>query len=234
LTSKEESVPALSEHQPIRTYKPRRGRITARQARALERDDAHLLIPDHQFDLTQLFGGLEVICEIGFGTGITTAAMAKARPDLGFLAIDVHTPGIGDLIARIREEQLSNIYVVEGDAIQVLAECIARQSLRGVRSFFPDPWPKARHHKRRLVQPERVELIASRVRENGTWDIATDWLPYADHIESLMTQMPQWHGGKVARPDWRPLTHYESLGLDQGREISDFRYVRTQVPCITP
>lgn len=223
-------MPAQSEHQPIRTYKPRRGRITARQARTLEERHAHLLEPNGPIDLAHLFGGRGVICEIGFGTGATTAAMAKDRPDLGFLAIDVHTPGVGDLVARVVEEGIDNLCVIEGDAIAVLRDCIEPGALAGVRSFFPDPWPKARHHKRRLVQPERIALIAGRVRAGGTWELATDWAPYAEHIEATMALAPQWDGGPVPRPAWRPVTHYEAIGLAHGRTIRDFRYVRTQVP----
>ena len=220
---------AESEHPPIRTFKPRRGRITARQSLALEISSPYLLAADGSLDLASLFGGKPVIVEIGFGTGITTAAMAKAEPDIGLLAIDVHTPGVGDLVARIHEEEIHNLLVIEGDAIQVLAQSIGPDSLRGIRSFFPDPWPKARHHKRRLVQPERVQLMASRVTAGGTWDLATDWLPYADHIAEFMATQPQWIGGPVERPDWRPITHYESIGLSRGRVITDFRYVRTEV-----
>ena len=220
---------AESEHPPIRTFKPRRGRITARQSLALEISSPYLLATDEPLDLGLLFHGKPVIVEIGFGTGITTAAMAKAEPDIGLLAIDVHTPGVGDLVARIHEDEIHNLLVIEGDAIQVLAQSIRPNSLRGIRSFFPDPWPKARHHKRRLVQPDRVQLMASRVAAGGTWDLATDWFPYAEHIAEFMATQPQWIGGPIERPGWRPITHYESIGLSHGRVITDFRYVRTEV-----
>lgn len=220
---------AESEHPPIRTFKPRRGRITARQSLALEISSPYLLATGEPLDLGLLFHGKPVIVEIGFGAGITTAAMAQAEPDIGLLAIDVHIPGVGDLIARIHEEEIHNLLVIEGDAIQVLAQGIRPNSLIGIRSFFPDPWPKARHHKRRLVQPERVQLMASRVIAGGTWDLATDWLPYAEHITEFMATQPQWIGGPIERPSWRPITHYESIGLFHGRVITDFRYVRTEV-----
>ena len=220
---------AESEHPPIRTFKPRRGRITARQSLALEVSSPFLLDANQPLDLPTLFGGKRVIVEIGFGTGVTTAAMATAQPDIGFLAIDVHTPGVGDLVARIHEENIANLFVIEGDAITVLESCIAPNSLLGIRSFFPDPWPKARHHKRRLVQPERIQLMASRVVAGGTWDLATDWLPYAEHIAEIMATQPEWVGGPVDRPDWRPITHYEAIGLSNDRVITDFRYVRTGI-----
>ena len=223
-------MPAESEHPHIRTFKPRRGRITERQARALEEQSPFLIRTSDSLDLNEIFGGKEVVLEIGFGTGSTTAAMATAQPEFGFLAIDVHTPGVGDLIARVHEEGLTNLYVIEGDAIELLEHQIAPASLAGIRSFFPDPWPKVRHHKRRLVQPERIQLIASRVKVGGTWNIATDWEPYAEHIEEIMAQQSQWIGGKIERPIWRPVTHYESIGLAYGRVINDFEYQRTQTP----
>lgn len=218
-----------SGHPPVRTYKPRRGRITNRQARGLTQDSPYLLTPTGVLDLEALFEGLPVVLEIGFGTGITTAQMAAQEPELGFLAVDVHTPGVGDLVSRIHDEGLSNIRVIAGDAMHVLEHNLTSGSLAAVRSFFPDPWPKVRHQKRRLVQPERVRLIADRVRPRGTWDLATDWSPYADHIEAVLGASSQWYGGRVDRPHWRPVTKYESLGREQGREISDFRYMRSDI-----
>lgn len=217
------------EHPPIRTYKPRRGRLTTRQARELTTESQYLLPADEDLDLESLFDGRPVFLEIGFGTGITTAQMAAQEPEFGFLAVDVHTPGVGDLIGRIHDEGLSNIRVIAGDAMQVLEHHLKGSSLAGVRSFFPDPWPKIRHQKRRLVQPDRALLIADRVQTGGTWDLATDWSPYADHIELTLGACPHWRGGRVPRPHWRPVTKYEALGLEQGRQIADFRYVRTEL-----
>lgn len=214
---------------PIRTYKPRRGRITNRQARGLTQQSVYLLVPDGLLDLETLFDGRPVVLEIGFGTGITTAQMAAQEPELGFLAVDVHTPGVGDLVSRIHDEGLSNVRVIAGDAMHVLEHSLLPASLAAVRSYFPDPWPKVRHQKRRLVQEERVRLIADRVRPKGTWDLATDWSPYADHIEATLDASAQWQGGRVDRPTWRPVTKYESVGLEQGRQIADFRYVRTNI-----
>ena len=220
---------ASTDYPPIRTYKPRRGRITDRQARALTIDSPFLLRADGPLDLDSLFGQRPVVLEIGFGTGITTAQMAAAAPDVGILAVDVHTPGIGDLVGRIHEEGLSNLRVIEGDAIQVLQDCLEPASLAGVRSYFPDPWPKSRHHKRRLVQPGHAHVIASRVRVGGTWELATDWAPYAEHIREVLGSDAHWEGGQVDRPAWRPITHYESIGIANGRVIADFRYSRTDI-----
>lgn len=188
-----------------------------------------MLSPEGVLDLVELFEGRPVILEIGFGTGITTAQMAAQEPEVGFLAVDVHTPGVGDLVSRIHDEALSNIRVIAGDAMHVIEHNLASGSLAGVRSFFPDPWPKARHQKRRLVQEDRTRLIADRVRAEGSWDLATDWSPYAEHIEAILGRSSCWRGGRVTRPNWRPVTKYESLGIAQGREIADFRYVRTDI-----
>ena len=214
-------------HPAIRTYKPRRGRITQRQARGLHADADCLLAPDGILDLEEMFHARPVILEIGFGTGVATAQMAAQRPDLGFLAVDVHTPGVGDLVNCIQEQGLQNIRVIAADVMQVLQQHLATGSLHGVRSFFPDPWPKPRHHKRRLVQPANVRLIADRVRKQGSWDLATDWSPYAEHISDVLGTSPHWAGGRVARPDWRPVTKYEARGIERSHEISDFHYLRT-------
>ena len=211
----------------IRTFKPRRGRVTPRQAAALAVDDGLLLPIDGQpLDLARLFVDRPVVLEIGFGTGSTTAAMAEAEPDVGILAIDVHTPGIGDLLQRIREQQLPNLRVMEGDALEVLRTMVPEGALAGVRTFFPDPWPKARHHKRRIVTAEHATLIGSRCRVGAAWDLATDWAPYAEWMREVLDGHPMWAGGIVDRPEWRPVTRYESIALAQHRVITDLRYVR--------
>ena len=211
----------------IRTYKPRRGRVTPRQAAALAVDDGlRLPVDGRLLDLRSLFDARPVIVEIGFGTGSSTAAMAQADPQSGILAIDVHTPGIGDLLHRIRAEGLGNVRVMEGDALEILRTMIPEGALAGVRTYFPDPWPKARHHKRRIVTPAHATLIASRCMIGATWDLATDWAPYAEWMIEILDAHPMWRGGVVERPAWRPVTRYESTALTQGRSIIDLRYVR--------
>ena len=210
----------------IRTYKPRRTRITARQSSALVAQ-ADFLIPleSARIDLSSIWGaGVPVVMEIGFGSGRTTARMAADDPATGLLAIDIHTPGIGDLLSRIREERLANVRVMEADALVVLSRMIPPHSLAGVRSYFPDPWPKSRHHKRRLVQPPVLDLIGSRLVEGGWWHLATDWAAYAAAISACFAADPGWEGGRVPRPDWRPETPYEHRALREGRAVVDLRF----------
>lgn len=210
----------------IRTYKPRRTRITDRASRALVEQAAFILDPSaRDLDLAGTWGdGVPVILEIGFGDGLATAGMAAADPATGILAIDVHTPGVGDLLARIGEAGLANVRVMEADALGVLNRLVPPHSLAGVRSYFPDPWPKARHHKRRLVQPEVLDLVHSRLVPGGTWHIATDWDEYAEWIGTCFSEDTRWHGGVVDRPSSRPVTRYERRALRDGRAITDIQF----------
>lgn len=210
----------------VRTYKPRRGRVTPRQQQGLAEGAAFLLNADAPIRV-QWPSTLPLVLEIGFGTGEVTATMAAADPHTDILAIDVHTPGVGDLLGRIVRHDLANVRVIEGDALDVLEKCVAAGSLAGVRSYFPDPWQKARHAKRRLVQPAIVELIATKLQPGGTWWIATDWAEYADVITEVFEAATGWSGGVIPRPDDRPLTRYERRGISAGRSITDFAWVRT-------
>lgn len=211
----------------IRTFKPRRGRVTPRQASALAIEDGLLLPLDQRpLDLAAVFDGRPVILEIGFGTGAATAQMASEDPATGILAVDVHTPGIGDLLHRIRALELHNVRIIEGDALEVLRSMLAPGALAGVRTFFPDPWPKARHHKRRIVTAENASLLAERTRIGGTWHLATDWQEYADSMRAVLDAHPLWGGGVIERPDARPITRFEATGLKHGRVITDLEYVR--------
>jgi tRNA (guanine-N7-)-methyltransferase len=209
----------------VRTYKPRRSRITARAERALTDQQQFLLPTDTPIDIESIWGaGAPVVLEIGFGDGVATAAMAADDPSTGILAIDVHTPGVGDLLARIGELGLSNVRVIEGDALAVLADRISPACLAGVRSYFPDPWPKARHHKRRLVQPAVLDLVRSRLASGGWWHLATDWPEYAEAIDATFSADGHWSGGVIERPDARPVTRFERRALRDGRPITDLVY----------
>lgn len=214
----------------IRTFKPRRSRISARESTALI-EQSHLLIGDEPIDPTSVWGpGVPVILEIGFGSGTSTAAMAASDPTTGILAIDVHTPGVGDLLWRLGREHLTNVRVMEADALDVLARLVPQGALAGVRSFFPDPWPKSRHRKRRLVQPAVLELVGSRLAPCGTWHLATDWAPYAASMVEVFAADPRWQGGVVDRPGSRPITPYEGRALRAGRAVTDLIFTHRDDP----
>ena len=210
----------------IRTYKPRRGRVTPRQRAAIDAGHGILIEPD---EIAACIAGWPgpVVLEIGFGTGTATALMAEADPTKLIIGIDVHTPGVGDLLDLTMTRRLRNVAVLEADAIAVLRLHTPPASLAGVRSFFPDPWPKARHHKRRLVTEDHAVLIATRVATGGTWHLATDWSEYAEQMREVLDASPAWEGGTIPRPDARPVTHFERRAIRDGRPIVDLCYRRT-------
>jgi tRNA (guanine-N7-)-methyltransferase len=223
----------------IRSFQPRRSRVTSGQADALRRMwSAWGLDIDGQrvLDLGEMFGGLPVVLEIGFGMGEATAQMAAADPGTGILAVDVHTPGQGNLFRLAEDKGLSNIRVANGDAMILLREMLPPGSLAGVRVYFPDPWPKKRHHKRRLIQPEFLDLVAGRLRTGAVLHCATDWEPYAEQMLELLSAHPGFEncrpdGGYAPRPAFRPLTRFESQGLDKGHPVHDLLFRRVpQVP----
>ena len=223
-----ESETADFHHAHIRTFKPRRGRVTQKQNSALTNLSAPILsVTDELLDFDAIWPGIDdVIIEIGFGTGTATVIMAMEDRATGLLAIDVHTPGVGELLHRIDEENLTQVRVIEGDAVVVLKQMIPPASLAGVRLYFPDPWPKARHHKRRIVQPEYVLLIATLIRPGGFWHLATDIVDYAEQMIEVLDASPAWTGGVIERPGYRPVTKYESIALEAGRPITDLMYTR--------
>lgn len=185
-----------------------------------------------QVDLGELFDGRPVVMEIGFGMGEATAQMAADDPDTGILAVDVHTPGQGNLLRLAERNGLSNVRVANGDAIILLGEMLPPAALDGLRVYFPDPWPKKRHHKRRLIQPEFLTLAASRLRPGGPLHCATDWEPYAEEMLRVLTEHPAFantvpDGGYAPRPAFRPLTRFEGQGLDKGHRVHDLLFRRT-------
>ena len=214
----------------IRTYIPRRGRVSERQATAIA-EAGGLLLPmgAEILDLGEIFAGLPVVLEVGFGTGSATVTMAESAPDLGILAVDVHTPGLGDLLYRTRERRLTNICAIAGDALVVAEQMLSQSALEGIRTFFPDPWPKARHHKRRLVAPANAALLASRTKVGGFWHLATDWQPYAEQMQEVLDASRQWTGGVIPRPTDRPITRYEATAIREHRNSTDLWYRRTKV-----
>ncbi|GAA3917045.1 tRNA (guanine-N(7)-)-methyltransferase [Amorphoplanes auranticolor] len=220
---------------PIRTFHPRRGRMSSRHADAMAdvwpRYGLTVLDGDRTpLDLVELFGrDAPRVLEIGFGMGDTTAAMAAADPGRDYLAVEVHTPGIGNLLSLIGERDLTNVRVAHGDAMELVRKLPA-SSLDAVHAFFPDPWPKARHHKRRLIQPANVALLRDRLRPGGTLHCATDWAHYAQAMAETLDADPgltNAHGGFAPRPAHRPETKFERRGVGSGREIFDLIYRRT-------
>jgi tRNA (guanine-N7-)-methyltransferase len=224
------SETGTTETRPIRTFHPRRGRMSSRHT------DAHaalwprfgLIVTDGDrtpLDLAGLFGGpAPVVLEIGFGMGDATAAMAAADPERGYLAVEVHTPGIGNLLALVGELGLTNVRVAEGDAME-LVHRIGPGALDAVHVFFPDPWPKARHHKRRLIQPANVALLRERLRPGGVLHCATDWPEYAVAMAETLDADPGLRRLPAA-PHGRPETKFERRGSAAGRPITDLRYAR--------
>ncbi|MFT3666053.1 tRNA (guanosine(46)-N7)-methyltransferase TrmB [Piscinibacter sp.] len=181
-------------------------------------------------DFSTTFGRrAPLVVEIGFGMGDATARIAAARPDTDFLGIEVHPPGVGALLQRIDEHGLTNLRIVQHDAVDVLEHMVAPATLAGVHVFFPDPWHKKRHHKRRLIQPPFVALLASRLAPGGYLHCATDWEPYAQQMLEVLSGEPllanrfdTW----APRPDYRPLTKFENRGLKLGHGVWDLIFTR--------
>ncbi len=217
----------VSLKRPIRSYVLRQGRVSNAQARA-----HHELLPslgisfsNQPLDLDAVFGrrGPKIL-EIGFGMGETTATIAAAHPENDYLGIEVHTPGVGSLLKQIGERGLSNLRLIQHDAVEVLHEMIAPASLDGAHIFFPDPWPKKRHHKRRLVQADFVALLASRLKPGGYLHLATDWEEYAEQMLAVLSAEPQLENtaaGYAQRPAYRPQTKFETRGLKLGHGVWD-------------
>ena len=182
---------------------------------------------DQKINLAELFpDSKRIIMEIGFGMGEATAQIAAADPTTGYLAVEVHRPGIGKLLLRIEEVGLKNLRTIEGDAFEVFEQMTLDSSLDGVHLFFPDPWPKARHFKRRIVNQEFIAAVAVKLKPGAFFHIATDWQPYAEWIAEEFTKQSFFSGGEVDRPDWRPLTRFEDQGINKEHPVTDFRFTK--------
>ena len=219
-------------HRPIRSYVLRQGRVSNAQQRAYDALLPEFGIPfAHELlDLDRVFGrSAPKILEIGFGMGETTAEIAAAHPENDYLGIEVHTPGVGSLLKQIRERTLTNIRVIQHDAVEVLTHMIPLRAFDGVHIFFPDPWPKKRHHKRRLIQPAFVALLAERMKPGACLHVATDWQDYAEQVLAVLSAEPQLRNtakGYAQRPDSRPPTKFEQRGLRLGHEVWDIVFRR--------
>jgi len=220
------------EQRPIRSYVLRQGRVSNAQKRAHD-----TLLPrygleyrDSPLDLEQVFGrNAPRVLEIGCGMGETTVAIAAAHPGTDYIGIEVHTPGVGSLLKQIDAAGLGNVRVIQHDAVAVLQQMIAPACLDGIHIFFPDPWPKKRHHKRRLIQPPFVALAASRLRPGGYLHAATDWHEYAVQILAVLDAEPllaNTAGAYAGRPAYRPQTKFETRGLKLGHGVWDIVFRR--------
>jgi len=223
-------------HRAVRSFVLRQGRVSNAQARAVEDLLPRYGIPFQTtpLDLAAVFGaGRPVVLEIGFGMGETSAAIARARPDTGFLGVEVHTPGVGNLLQILAREGITNLRIVQHDAVEVLDAMIAPASLAGVHIFFPDPWPKKRHHKRRLLQPPLVARIASRLVPGGYLHLATDVDDYAGQMHEVVGASG-WFTGFTQedrdRHPARPATKFESRGVRLGHHIHDLLFRRSAQP----
>ena len=226
---------AVLRRRSVVSFADRGGRMTAGQQRAWERSwsrygrDADELATS-ELDADRWFGRVAPLrVEIGSGMGETTAALAEAEPDVNHLAVEVYPPGLAQLLMRIEERGLRNLRLLRGDAVVVLADRVAPGSLAGIRVFYPDPWPKRRHHKRRLVQPDTVHLLATRLAPGAVLHLATDVADYAEEMRAVTDAEPLLdnpHGGFAPRPDWRPRTKFEARAETEGRPSRDLLLVR--------
>ncbi len=220
-------------HRPIRSFVLRQGRISKAQRRAHDALLPKFGIPytAHPIDLDQVFGRrAPKVLEIGFGMGETTAAIAAQHPTTDYLGIEVHTPGVGSLLKRIAELNLTNVRIIQHDAVEVLRDMIAPFTFDAVHLFFPDPWPKKRHHKRRLVQPPLVSLLCERTKPGAYVHVATDWQEYAEQILAVMSAEPRLVNTApdyAPRPDYRPQTKFETRGLKLGHGVWDIVFRKT-------
>jgi tRNA (guanine-N7-)-methyltransferase len=216
----------------IRSYVRRAGRTTVGQAKALEALGPQYLLAyqPQPVDLAQAFGrAAPTILEIGFGMGEATAHIAGLMPEKNFLCCEVHPPGVGALLKRIGEQGLTNIRIVQHDAVQVLEHMLAPDSIAGVHIFFPDPWHKARHNKRRLLQPPFVAKLVTRMQPGAYLHCATDWEPYAQQMMEVLAAEPLLQNtaaGFAPRPEYRPLTKFENRGLRLGHGVWDVVFTR--------
>ena len=227
MSDKTVSTQSTTAHPPIKSFVRRAGRMGTGQQRALETLAPKYVVPfeAHQADWAGHFGrAAPTVLEIGFGMGGATAAIAAARPDINFIGVEVHEPGVGALLKLIDEGSLPNLRIVQHDAVEVLRHMVPQKSLAGVHIYFPDPWHKKRHHKRRLIQPGFVSQLVSYLAPGGYLHCATDWEPYAQQMLEVLSAEPQLHNtseGYAPRPDWRPLTKFEHRGMKLGHGVWD-------------
>jgi tRNA (guanine-N7-)-methyltransferase len=217
------------ERPSVRSYSIRGSRITdaQRQAKTALQAIHGIEFKQELIDLQQIFPtSHSIIMEIGFGMGEATAIIAKNHPNNGYIAVDVHPPGIGKLLARIVENNLTNLKVIEDDVHVVLQHMIPDESLDGIHLYFPDPWPKKKHNKRRIVNEGFLQLIHPKIKKGGFIHIATDWVPYAESIQEVFAASTLFAGGVIDKPEWRPITRFEGQGIDKDHAVNDMLYTK--------
>ncbi len=209
-----------------RSYSLRGNRMTRAQTLAMNSHwDKYAISVDNNLLINEIFPDKsQTILEIGSGMGEATAQIALNNLDTGYVAVEMHKPGLAALLLLIMEKQISNIKMIREDATYLLANFIPDSSLDGIHLLFPDPWPKNRQHKRRIVQDDFIELIARKLKPKAFIHIATDWQPYAQWIQTKFDNNSNFSGGIVARPSWRVLSKFEGQGLKKGHTVTDFRY----------
>ncbi|MBD1584213.1 tRNA (guanosine(46)-N7)-methyltransferase TrmB [Pseudoalteromonas sp. S16_S37] len=220
----------------VRSFVKREGRLTKGQQAAIDKCWPTMGLEHNQgmLDFSKVFGNDNaVVLEIGFGMGKSLVEMAKNAPNLNFIGIEVHRPGVGACLMDADEQQVTNLRVFEHDAVEVLADCIPDESLTTMQLFFPDPWHKKRHHKRRIVQPEFVESLRKKLKIGGVFHMATDWENYAEHMLEVMLAAPGYENTSttndyVPRPDNRPLTKFEQRGHRLGHGVWDLMFKRVE------
>ena len=211
-----------------RSFRLRGTRMTDGQAVAYEKYwDAFSLPADQKINPREVFPQAKsIVMEIGTGMGEATALIAKTFPEIGFIGVELHKPGLGSLLNRIEEFELNNVRLICEDARVLLEENFPDNSLDGFHLYFPDPWPKVRHWKRRIVQPEFVKLIHQKLKPGGYIHIATDWVPYAEWISARFEESKLFTGGAIERPEFRPISKFEGQGIRKGHLDTDLRYFR--------
>jgi tRNA (guanine-N7-)-methyltransferase len=217
------------ERPSVRSYSIRGSRITdaQRQAKTALQAVHGIAFKQELIDLKAIFPNSDsIIMEIGFGMGEATAIIAKNHPNNGYIAVDVHPPGIGKLLARIVENDLTNLKVIEDDVHVVLQHMISDRSLDGIHLYFPDPWPKKKHNKRRIVNDGFLQLIHPKIKTGGFIHIATDWVPYAESIKEVFAASVLFTGGVIDKPEWRPVTRFEGQGIDKDHAVNDMLYIK--------
>jgi tRNA (guanine-N7-)-methyltransferase len=221
-------------HRPIRSFVRRQGRMSDAQNEALKTlwPEYGLELPSAPYNFATIFSQQGPLClEIGFGMGESLVEMAKADPNKNFIGVEVHKPGIGNLLIQIAKHKLGNIRIFNTDVNDVLLKAITNQSLDALHIFFPDPWQKKRHHKRRLIQPEFSQLLRVKLKIGGILHLATDWEDYAHHMMKVLSNIDGFvnvagHGHFSLRPDYRPLTKFEKRGEKLGHKVWDLLFVR--------